>query len=163
MNNIPEEIKDYLSYDELTGDLTWIKKPSNKSNINTIANSRKKGYIRIMFKGVNYSAHRLAWFLKTNNQPPNQIDHIDTIKSNNIWTNLREATNSENKCNTPKYRSNTSGYKGVYYHKSIGKFHARISINNKRISLGTYDTAIDAHTAYCMAADLYHNQFKHYG
>jgi len=33
----------------------------------------------------------------------------------------------------------------------------------RRVHIGYYDTAEDAHKAYCDAADLLHGEFKNYG
>ena len=41
-------------------------------------------------------------------------------------------------------KNNTSGFKGVSYNKNIGKYHAYINLNKKRVHLGTYDTAEEA-------------------
>lgn len=42
--------------------------------------------------------------------------------------------------------NNTSGYRGVHQ-KSNGKYQARVTTNNKRISLGYFNTAEDANNA----------------
>ena len=44
--------------------------------------------------------------------------------------------------------NNTSGFRGVNYNKKNKKWIARISIDNKRIYLGTFDTAIEAAKTY---------------
>jgi len=46
----------------------------------------------------------------------------------------------------PKY-----GYKGVYLNKATHKFMARIIMNGKKKHLGYFDTAEEAHNAYCEA------------
>ena len=118
VTQIPEEIREYLSYDEITGKLHWIKKTSKHSKVGTVAGSNSQEYIRIKFKGINYLAHRLAWYIKTDNQPPNQIDHRNGNRADNAWSNLREADDSKNMHNKGKYINNTSGYKGVFFSKS---------------------------------------------
>jgi hypothetical protein len=44
--------------------------------------------------------------------------------------------------------NNTSGYKGVSYHKGDEKYQARITVNRKRINLGYFKTAVEAGIAY---------------
>jgi hypothetical protein len=45
-------------------------------------------------------------------------------------------------------KNNTSGYKGVSYHKRDGKYQAQISVNKKSIYLGLYPTAEEGAIAY---------------
>ena len=37
---------------------------------------------------------------------------------------------------------------GAYFHKDCNKFFSVITVNSKRIDLGYFDTAEDAHYAY---------------
>ena len=163
-NKIPEEIREYISYNEISGDLTWIKRPANNTKIGTIAGNANitNGYIAVEFKYVPYKAHRIAWFLKTGEQP-NEIDHWDGDGFNNTWDNLRNATRSQNQHNRGKQRGNSSGYKGVTYIETANKWRARIMLNNKSIHLGYFDTPELAHLAYCKAADEHHKGFANYG
>lgn len=93
--------------------------------------------------------------------PKIKIDHVDCNGFNNSRANLREATPCQNKCNTPKYVTNTSGVKGVRFYEPLSKFVARIGINNKRIHLGYFKTLNDAALAYAEAAKKYHGEFLH--
>jgi hypothetical protein len=81
-----------------------------------------RGYIVVRIGGTLYAAHRVIWKLMTGSEPPTHIDHIDTNRSNNAWSNLREADNSKNMMNSPVSRQNTSGAKGVSWHKKAKKW-----------------------------------------
>src|SRR4051812_9570503 len=55
-----------------------------------------------------------------------EIDHKDRDSLNNQRNNIRLATRNQNMWNIGIRSNNTSGYKGVSYHKQSGKFNARI-------------------------------------
>jgi hypothetical protein len=87
-----------------------------------------------------------------------QVDHADCNPLNNTRANLRLATQSQNRANTPTYKSNTTGYKGVTQRPN-GKYVARLTVYKRRISLGYFDTAEEAHTAYVEAAKKHYGEF----
>ena len=60
---------------------------------------RKDGYYSVRVNGSLYLAHRLI-FLMHHGYLPEMIDHIDGNPSNNLITNLREATNQQNQFNS---------------------------------------------------------------
>lgn len=88
-----------------------------------------------------------------------QIDHIDGNTANNAIANLREASNAQNCMNKPKPKSNTSGFKGVRYHSRDRRWYAHIRLSGKQVHLGLFDTAEEAHAAYCEAAHRLHGEF----
>jgi len=117
------------------------------------------GYRRICIDNRVYLAHRLAWLYMTGEWPKHQIDHINGNKNDNRHVNLREATNSENMRNTGKRSDNSSGFKGVYWNSEKMRWSAQISYNGRHKSLGTFDTAEEAHVAYRSASEKLHGQF----
>ena len=121
------------------------------------------GYIYIKINYKLYRAHRLAWLYETGSFPLEQIDHINGIRNDNRYQNLREATRSQNKCNTKMYANNASGFKGVGLYKPTGKYRASITVNNKLIYLGYFDNPELAYAAYCEAALKYHGEFSNLG
>lgn len=89
-----------------------------------------------------------------------QVDHKDHEHTlDNRESNLRIATPVQNSRNRGRSSNNTSGYKGVTWHKQHGKYHAKISVNYKRIHLGYFATAVEAAQAYNEAAIKYHRSF----
>lgn len=163
---IPEEIKEYLSYDKLTGNLTWIKRAGTRGTLGSIAGTVKQcgtGHVAIKFKGISYQAHRIAWFIEKGTQPPDAIDHINETKIDNVGDNLRGATTSENTCNRGKQSNNTSGYKGVSWHIGSSKWRAYITKDGKQYYLGYFDTTEEAYTAYCEASKELHGEFSNIG
>lgn len=87
----------------------------------------------------------------------NGIDHIDGNPLNNQRSNFRSATNTQNQMNSGISLNNTSGFKGVSYHKGTKKYQSRIHVKGKSIHLGLFDYAEQAHLYYCIAA------IKHFG
>lgn len=63
--------------------------------------------------------------------------------------NCRWVSKVVQSCNTRKIRiNNTSGYRGVYFHKRYNIWVSSISINKKRIYLGNFSNKIEAAKAY---------------
>ena len=87
------------------------------------------------------------------------VDHIDGNGLNNSKANLRIATTSENAMNRRPRKDSISGLKGVSWCKARRSWQASIAVDKKRIHLGFYYTAIDAHAAYCAASVRYHGEF----
>ena len=87
------------------------------------------------------------------------VDHISGNTLDNRRCNLRLCTNTENCRNSRINRSNTSGVKGVYWHKASNKWMARINYNGSIIYLGTFADINDAATAYAEASKKYHGEF----
>jgi len=88
-----------------------------------------------------------------------QVDHINSNGLDNRRLNLRAASCVENMRNTKLQSSNTSGYKGVHWLKSAGKWQARIRTDLGRRHLGLFTDPKDAYSAYCEAAKVYHGNF----
>ncbi len=88
-----------------------------------------------------------------------QTDHKSTNKLDNQRENLRPATNQMNQANVGRQKNNTTGFKGVHWHRQHKKYCARIGVSGKRINLGWFDNAADAHQAYRIAASLYFGEF----
>ena len=155
MNNV----FDVLDYDAATGELFWNDKAPVKVR-NKPANAKDgQGYIHLKVGGKMILGHRIVWFKVYGEFPSLQIDHINGIKDDNRISNLRLASNSQNSMNKGKQSNNTSGFKGVTFHKHTKKYHAKICINGQRTSLGYYDVAADAYNAYLKAQGELHGQF----
>src|ERR1019366_3934979 len=110
-------LKEVLRYVPETGLFTWLMKRGSRAAGSVAGTLRSDGYIQIRLDGDAYLGHRLAWFYQTGSWPTPECDHQDLDKTNNRWTNLREATKSQNKANVNRPISNTSGAKGVCWHK----------------------------------------------
>lgn len=88
-----------------------------------------------------------------------EIDHIDNDGLNNRRANLRHVSRSENMMNARMRKSNRSGFKGVFWHKSTGHWRAKIVRDGIAIELGSFPTAEAGHAAYVEASKKYHGEF----
>lgn len=154
--------KDYLktiiSYNPETGEMHKLHYYRPNCVGKRIKNDNKNRYKNIEISGKIYKQHRIAWIYMTG-ETPAEIDHINGIRSDNRFCNLRVVTRSQNIQNIGIRKNNTSGYKGVCFESKKRKWRARIIINYKVINLGHYDCPKSAYMAYCHAAEKYHGEF----
>lgn len=139
-----ERLHEVLDYDPITGSFMWLVARGNRAR-GSIACRRisRQGYFRIRVDGKLYQAHRLAWFYTHGYWPPDDVDHINQIKTDNRLTNLRLATRSEN-------NQNRKGDPlGVRFEGR--RWQARISLLGETIYLGSFLTFEEARYSYLEA------------
>lgn len=158
-------LKEYLRYDEDTGELHWIKTKSNNIKVGGIAGTVFKGgrnntlYRRTTVCGYRKMNHILVWLYFKGTLPVRQLDHIDGDGLNNRIGNLRECSGQENQANIGLRKDNTSGYRGVHFSKSKGLWRAELRWNGQRLRLGEFKTPLLAHEAYTKKAIEIHGEF----
>jgi hypothetical protein len=156
-------LQELLEYDSETGEFHWKKRMSRSVKAGDIAgHTDGDGYRLISIEGQTYRAHQLAWLYRTGEWCSAVIDHRDGNPSNNRWHNLRGATVSQNNANRRLHRNNKCGYKGVVENK-WGRFWATIQKHGRRLHLGTFATAEEAHAAYMEAARKLFGEFARAG
>lgn len=155
-----EVLRSVLNYDPETGIFTWKIRPAFRTKIGSVAGYQMtKGYWMIGVKGTYYVAHRLAWLYVNGKWPADQIDHINGVKSDNRIVNLRQATNSQNHANAPKRSHNTSGVKGVSWHKKRRRWIASIRVHGKLEHIGEFRELSVAADAYSEKARSVFGEF----
>ena len=96
---------------------------------------------------------------KTYKQKPEAsfVDHINQDKLDNRRTNLRFVDGLRSSMNMPLRSDNSTGVTGVSNKLKGGSkgYRAYITVNKKRIELGTYKTLEDAMNARRAAEDHY--------
>jgi len=132
-NSITQDrLKEVLHYDPETGVFTWIKSLNPRAPVGKIvSNLSSEGYIRARIDNNLYFAHRLAFLYMDGTFPKEQTDHINGVRSDNRWINLRRITHSENGRNQRLQPTNKSGHAGVFWSNTHKRWIARIKINGK--------------------------------
>lgn len=159
-----ERLRSVLSYDPETGLFRWRVKPNRNIVIGSVAGSRRsaargRNDIGIRIDGRQHAAHRLAWLYVHGKWPADQIDHINCDASDNRIANLREATAAQNQANRRIGVANTSGVKGVCWHKRERRWYASIKVNGKSKHLGRFKSKKDAAVAYWFASIWFKREF----
>ena len=140
-----DRLKEIMYYSPETGLFTRIIKASSNALAGDIAGGVDGGgYVRIKIKRKLYAAHRLAVLYMEGYFPEDTVDHINRIKDDNRWENLREATRQCQNRNCSISKNNTSGIKGVYWGARVRKWCANVAVNRKIKSLGTFDDFLEA-------------------
>ncbi len=86
-------------------------------------------------------------------------DHKNGDTLDNRRANLRGSSRSQNGMNRGKQANNTSGFKGVSFHKATGKWSANIASQKKQVYLGLFQNPSDASRAYISATHRLHGEF----
>ena len=154
-------VREVLHYDPVSGIFMWRRPAGGPITVGSRAGclcGNRYRYIRI--QGISYREHRLAW-LYVNEEDPGefQVDHIDNVRHHNWIDNLRLATHSQNQRNGSLRPSNTSGVKGVHWNKWRKKWHALITVDNKQIYLGLYESLEQAEAVVRAARIKLHGRF----
>ncbi len=143
-------VRELLDYDPITGYFTHKIKRSGVSCGSIAGSPSGTGYTYINVDGKKYGAHRLAFLHVSGQFPPMHVDHINGIRSDNRFDNLRHADIVLNNQNRRHIRAdNSSGFMGVS--KKGRKWRARIVADNHETSLGVFHTKDAAYASYLTA------------
>ena len=142
------QLKKLLHYSPKTGIFTWkvqagCATPGDRAGC---IDKTGHGYRQIQVQKTLYREHRLA-FLYMTGSIPIEVDHKDHDRSNTKWDNLRQSTTHINNKNKTLSKRNTSGFNGVNFDATRGKWLVSICVNKKYIFLGRFkhkDEAISA-------------------
>ena len=169
LQNVEEEVKKVKSlltqakvkrlFEYRDGKLYWKTKPSLSVRKGDEAGSIKgRGCKQVKIDRNCYLCTRII-FLMFHGYLPECVSYIDGNPLNTRIENLREATPSQISCHRKKSSNNNSGFKGVFFHKQVGKYKATIIKKGKIYHLGFFNSPEEAYKAYCKAAKKLHGEF----
>jgi len=137
-------LKELMDYDPLTGVFTCKVARGNRK-IGSIAGCTDvAGYTSFTIDGGYYRAARLAFMWMKGYFPEHDVDHIDRVKNNDRWSNLRHVSRKCNSRNCSISKGNTSGITGVYFNANANRWISQISVDMKTIYLGCFKTKREA-------------------
>ena len=131
-------------YDPDTGLLVRRIAENNRNHVGDIAGSAHSGgYLTVCVEGRSFLLHRIIWKMVTG-EDPFFIDHIDGVRTNNRFANLRSVSSTENSKNQTRSRANTSGVIGVTRDNRRNKWRAQMVVGQRAIYLGDFVKFDDA-------------------
>lgn len=156
-------LKSILNYNPDTGVFTWLPRPEGMFSTykayktwnarysgKEAGTGDSSGYrtisIRVTKRRV-WQSHRLAFLYMTDSFPIEQCDHINGVRDDNRWCNLRDVSRWENQVNTKRHSTNTSGAAGVKWVEASNKWVAQITCKGVGIHIGSYDEFREARIA----------------
>jgi len=163
-----ERVRQAFWYNKKTGELIWLIQSGSRSipgqragSIHTDQEGYQSRYITLD-KRLYRSAH-VIWIWMTGKWPTETIDHKNTDSLDDSWDNLREANQSQQQRNKGLQKNSTTGFKCVYWDKDRSCYTVRVKANGKRLRLGRFKTAEEAHQAYLVKIDSLHGEFANAG
>jgi len=119
-----------------------------------------RSYATRMSAGGQRNRHRIWMHRVITDAPPGmQVDHINLDTLDNRRKNLRLASRADNAKNSPLQANNTSGFKGVCWHRRRGMWVAMVGVANRQQWLGAFADAREAAAAYDEAARRLYGPF----
>lgn len=118
---------------------------------------------RGVYRGVGKQVTELLHRFLLN--PPRDmfVDHINGNGLDNRRTNLRLATREQNARNAKRPRTSSSGLKGACWDRRDQRWRSTIRLDGRKVSLGYFRTAEEAHRAYCEASAKHYGEFARHG
>lgn len=136
------QLRRVLRYDPATGIFRWARGCRKGKAAGTVHDAR--GFLKVSIAGQRYFLHRLAFLWMTGAMPRSNVEHIDGVRQNNQWQNLREGQRSQKRAYRAPYREPT-GYAGIFWVE--GRYDASVKASGIILNIGTFPTFDEARGA----------------
>ena len=172
-----EDLRQLISYNPETGELTWLPRPlrfcksereqsrwnSRCAGKTVIMTKNSDGYLRFKLFDVVYRSHRVCWAIHSGEWLGQDlfIDHVNNDPSDNRLVNLRVATMAQNNMNQRKIKKKTSSLKGVFWSNKDMAWRSRLIHEGRLYDLGLFYDEQLAHQSYCELAKELRGEFFH--
>ena len=144
------KLKELFDYDPNLGTLCW--KVGKFIGLDTCRRANVRGYAMVRIAGSRYMTHRIIYKWMTGIDPSDfVVDHINHNKLDNRFINLRLCTAEQNtmNCIAPKNSC-----------KVGNRYRATMSVDNKTVHLGYFDTPEEARSASIAAKREHRKSFS---
>ena len=124
----------------------------------TPAGSLLDKYYVVMFEGSPYQVHNIIWELHYGPIPEGMtVDHIDCNTENNVVSNFRLASKSQQQWN--KSKALGKAYKGVHYRKPRGTWYGQLKAKGVKYTTKQCSTALEANELLMTLRHIHHKEF----
>jgi hypothetical protein len=148
-------LRELVIYDPESGRFTWrVSRVACRAG-DECGRISRHGYREICVDYKLHRACRLAVLYMTGSWPAECVDHINRVRSDDRWANLRECTKKQNGGNVPA----RNGIKGVSWDKTRGKWLVQARLGGVRKNLGRYDDPEEAAAVFRAAMEREHGEF----
>lgn len=150
-------ITNYFKYNQDTGDFIRTL-PIGRAKAGEKAGCiSKNGYVYIPFMGKQYLAHRLAFIFMGRELPKEDVDHIDGVRSNNTWSNLRLVNRSQNLMNRVPNKGRQ--HKNVYWCVHANSYRVKMKIDGVTRHFGYFKTLEEAAEKAISVRKEFHGEY----
>lgn len=140
-----KELKSVVEYCPLSGVFTYVTRTSNRINIGDKAGSiDRHGYEQLCINYKKYASHRMAFLYINGALPSGYVDHINGVRCDNRWKNLRDVTCEQNQKNQKLKSGSKSGVIGVAWCNDRSNWRAYIGSGGIAKNLGRFDDFFEA-------------------
>ena len=122
---------------------------------------RSNRYSTTKVNGQHWCVHKLI-YLYHYGVVPDQLDHINHNTTDNRIENLRPVNASQSASNRTLFKTNTSGAKGVSWHKASNKWFVYVDVNKKRKNIGYFEDLELADLVAIEARNKYHGAYANH-
>lgn len=148
-----------FEYKPETGELLWRNCRIKKLNGKQAGAVRQDGYLQVNVRGRLYFVHRIIFLLVTGEEPI-EVDHINGVRADNRWSNLRPVSRGENSLNKKLHKNNKSGVKGVFWSEANQKWRAVVKLGGRPVYAKMFKEFDDAAKAVAEARRSFHGEFS---